>query len=557
MRGLVKRVLTIALAALMLFSALAGCSGTPGEDGQTPASTDTGAASPSPAADEWADWAPVEGKKYTISWTCYQMSPTPANAKMVKYWEEKFNVDFDVWNIEHQQYEELLNIHLASGEIPDLVHITPPSNLTKYRQQDILADIPVPILEKYLPYSLQGLNEQAPGYIDYGKIDGRQYGIPSVSVTNLLRLPIAYRQDWLDKLGKKIPATIDEFEEVIYAFANEDPDGNRVKDTYGLSQDGLLLLYGMYGAVPEQQYFQEKDGRLVFGMIEPEMKEALAYANKWHRDGVIDPEFITGENTGGYWALSHSFINGKIGMTVRGNYYHWVSEGDYLELDQDGNEVPTPSSQNTKETLLKFPDAKIGFGQPLINKDGGQGGVKGWNLLSKFYAVGADASNDKEPGKMAKILQILDFMGGNPNVDEHSTARYGIQGEDWEWMEKDRNTVRQAQRFLDQPGLRFEEGSVFWWTTPLPGKQYRSRQEEWAYKIGFDKGGLYSAIQVSTPAMSKYDAELQAMREQAYIQIITGDKPLDYFDTFVNEYLASGGQEILDEVNEWYKGTQK
>ena len=39
------------------------------------------------------------------------------------------------------------------------------------------------------------------------------------------------RQDWLDKLGLKAPTTIDEFEEVIRAFTEDDPDGNGQKDT--------------------------------------------------------------------------------------------------------------------------------------------------------------------------------------------------------------------------------------------------------------------------------------------------------------------------------------
>ena len=54
------------------------------------------------------------------------------------------------------------------------------------------------------------------------------------------------------------------------------------------------------------------------GNRHPEMKEALERIAKWYQDGVIDPEFVTGENQGGYWALSHSFINGRIGVSGGG-----------------------------------------------------------------------------------------------------------------------------------------------------------------------------------------------------------------------------------------------
>jgi putative aldouronate transport system substrate-binding protein len=38
----------------------------------------------------------------------------------------------------------------------------------------------------------------------------------------------------------------------------------------------------------------------------------------------------------------------------------------------------------------------------------------------------------------------------------------------------------------------------------------------------------------------------------AYTAIITGEKELDYFDTFVEEWLAAGGQETLDEMEKLY-----
>ena len=50
----------------------------------------------------------------------------------------------------------------------------------------------------------------------------------------------------------------------------------------------------------------------------PKAKEALALLNRLYKDGVLDPEFITGENQGGYWALSHAFINQRIGLSCLG-----------------------------------------------------------------------------------------------------------------------------------------------------------------------------------------------------------------------------------------------
>jgi putative aldouronate transport system substrate-binding protein len=44
------------------------------------------------------------------------------------------------------------------------------------------------------------------------------------------------------------------------------------------------------------------------------------------------------------------------------------------------------------------------------------------------------------------------------------------------------------------------------------------------------------------------------MRDSAYISIITGDQPVESFDTFVEEFMEAGGQQVLIEANEWYNG---
>lgn len=553
MKGNEKKILCLFLSAMLGALFFASCSREKGGPNSPPAEESAfsnGSTVESEAADpDLANSdAPDPNTTYKISWTGYQTSPLNDDPFVLKYLEEKLNVEFDVWNIDFQQYEELLNVRLASGEIPDMFMVQPSSSLQKYVAQDLLAPLPMDNIETYMPNTLKhSYTDVNPDALDLGKVNGEIYGLPAMNMGNIYRLPIVYNQNWLDTLGKKVPTTIDEFEDVIYAFAHDDPDGNGVKDTYGLSKEGLNLLWGMYGMVPEQDYFTEKDGKLVYMPIEQEMKEALSYANKWYKDGVLDPEFITGENTGGYWAVSHSYINHRIGMTVIGNYYHWNYKGDYNEYI-DGQEVPCEEGAVTKELLALHPDDKIAFGDPLVNTDGKQGGIKAYNILMRFYGIGANAL--ETPGKLNKILEIYE-MGSDAQPDDtlKMTIRYGFEDENWVWSERDREMARPIDDFLDDDSLRYANGAILWWSS---GSLNRDRRSEWAAEHGFDRGGIYSAIPIATESMSKYDAQLQTLREQAYIQIITGEKPIDYFDTFVDEYLAQGGAEVLEQVNEWY-----
>lgn len=45
------------------------------------------------------------------------------------------------------------------------------------------------------------------------------------------------RKDWLDNLGLEVPKTMEDLEKVLTAFVEEDPDGNGVDDTTGLTVD--------------------------------------------------------------------------------------------------------------------------------------------------------------------------------------------------------------------------------------------------------------------------------------------------------------------------------
>ena len=41
--------------------------------------------------------------------------------------------------------------------------------------------------------------------------------------------------------------TLNEFEDLVYRFTNNDPDHNGINDTYGLSSTGLAMVYGAFG----------------------------------------------------------------------------------------------------------------------------------------------------------------------------------------------------------------------------------------------------------------------------------------------------------------------
>ena len=67
------------------------------------------------------------------------------------------------------------------------------------------------------------------------------------------------------------------------------------------------------------------------------------------------------------------------------------------------------------------------------------------------------------------------------------------------------------------------------------------------------------AWKVLSISMGDVDGEipenLQDLERETFLQIIAGEKPLDYFDTFVVEWYENGGAELTETVRESYQDT--
>ena len=59
--------------------------------------------------------------------------------------------------------------------------------------------------------------------------------------------------------------------------------------------------------------FIKKDGKIVWGGIQPEAKEILKTLRKWYADGLIDPDYVMNAQGDG---IMTKFLNGKIGYVL-------------------------------------------------------------------------------------------------------------------------------------------------------------------------------------------------------------------------------------------------
>lgn len=533
------RLLMLALSILMLMSAFAGCStASPSVAPSTsaPAGTPASTEAPTPSPAPVDKYAPIDGKEYTIQWCGFSVAPLAEEPEMAKYWGEKFGVKIECWNIDPSKWEDILGLRLATGEVPDVLAVRGTAKLEEYLKQDLLAAVPEDVYKTHTPTIYQIYLEEQEKLLKYARRGDVLYGYPEYSRDSKFRDPIVWNGLWLKNVGiEKTPETLAEFEDAFYKFVNNDPDQNGKKDTYALSNQGMASIYGAFGYLPWRWHV--RDGKLVNAFVQPEMKDALTLLHKWYVDGVLDPEFVTGENKGGYWAITHAFVSGRIGYTGMGAYYHWWNTKSF-------------QGENYIEMQKINPQAadSLVFGKPPVGPNGISGTVKGSDLTGVFTCYGKQLEN--EPDKLGKIMQIQDGMYSSK--ENWDTMTKGIKGKYWD-TDPATGQFKSLGIYNDDSNEAYKQGTNSFFAVSWP---YRydlfPEGDKWCEDNFFTTGGVETQLLVALPSDQKYTGDLNTMAIEAFTNIITGKKPIEYFDEFVTTWKANGGDVLEKEANDWY-----
>ncbi|MBO4367417.1 MAG: hypothetical protein J5859_01775 [Clostridia bacterium] len=490
-------------------------------------------------------------EKFSIAWLAGHDTDAIAEGDTVVAWlEETFNVDLDVWFLERENYDELLTTRISGGEVPDVFMLQNAAQFSKWVEQDVVMPLPIEVIQKCMPESYAWLIEYDPECFSCVSYAGVNYGLPRVNGDGRFNYAPFWRADWLAKFGYtdgKVPMTLEECEEVFYKFANEDPDGNGVKDTYALSNTGMNPIFGAFGALPDR-WIEDENGDLVYGAVYPGMKDALTLLAKWYQDGLIDPEFITGENQGGYWALSVPFENGQIGFSSSGAYYHLAPDFDGPEDEATGagGNFKYGRTMRTFASTVGYENMIIGYNP--VGPDGKQGG-ESWGLTTDEAVVFSYQLAD-QPAKVARILEIINNIGSDFDTWEKI----------WNWdLESDQYDYDDLLGFVAKEGHeKADEGSHTNMFNTLQNPNFAMKakpaQYNWAMSMPQFQTGGYSntMLPITTASMPNCWTSMETLRLTTYIGIITGEAPVEAFDSFVDSWYAMGGTAVTEEANEWY-----
>ena len=259
---------------------------------------------------------PIVKQKVTLTFAGLNMNPTRVGkmdeTEMMKWLEEKTNVKI-VWNlIPQNEWKEKKNLIIASQQLPD--GFMGPLSLSSDEAQKFGADgvlIPLDgLLKKYAPTVL-GIMEEYPTYAPFVRsLDGKIYALAWLQDLGFDSFSGAIiNKNWLDKLGLKVPATTEEFYQVLKAFKEKDPAGEGKTIPFSfLYQESPAInrevkrefewVFMAFGVPENPRHIMIDDsGQVIFTADKPGFKDAIKYLNRLYSEKLIDQEMFTQDRT--------------------------------------------------------------------------------------------------------------------------------------------------------------------------------------------------------------------------------------------------------------------
>lgn len=499
----------------------------------------------------------------TISVAPYLFGPYDESKDKVikpieKILKEKYGLDvtFEVVFVENANYSEIINTRISGGTAPDVFQATNLVTMKKYYDQGAIASWDIEFFKENAPHLYEFLNNggyqgRLADYVDLfwklSTIDGKM--VTTAYFDEQASMPsktLMYRQDWLDNLGvEELPYTLDDFVDLMYRFAEEDPDGNGIQDTYGLSQTGVRTIFGAYGSSYDSTlWLEDENGNLYCSDIAPQNKEALELCAKLYADKVLDPEFVTGENNGDYWAINHSFINGHIGVSAHASIDHYRRPE---VLNDAGGPV-------YDDWIAINPNADFTYAPWPAGPEGEYGlTISVPVTIGQNYVYSSACDEDK----LAAIFQIYDIF----NTDDELTmlAVRGIEGEDYT-IDADGTVIISSETSSNnEVGIQCLRGlygpekvySEFGMYLDFYGNKTIKNRLDF---FDLEQCDSYRASKVTQTLPSEADVstELSTLRDETFVKFITGERSLDEYDAYVAEWMEMGGEKLTDEANDWW-----
>ena len=249
----------------------------------------------------------------------------PEDSYICKKIKEDLNIVYIHKTPAGTDFEEKLELLIASGDIPDV--ITSYGALTaKLVKWGIARPVEKYLTPEYLPnvIRIQQNWDLAVKYLTAA--DGHVYAVPNCNTPSSMIAEVPFiRYDWLENLGLGVPRTFEELREVLVRFTFDDPDRNGVDDTIGTMANefwGMVPFALNFGA-DHFEWYEDGNGGVTLGMFLERHKDYLRYVKSLIDSGAMDRNIAT---------TKFAEIKAKLNAGKVGFLYQWFSHDDQEEI---------------------------------------------------------------------------------------------------------------------------------------------------------------------------------------------------------------------------------
>ncbi|WP_052416692.1 MULTISPECIES: extracellular solute-binding protein [unclassified Paenibacillus] len=410
-----KKSFTLALAAMLAVTALAGCGSKNSGNTVNEGGKESAAATQSAGKEKKTEPVKI---KYVVPGTepkdykeVFQKINEKLAADGVGVEVEKTYIPSDAW-------DQKLNLMLSTGEDFDLFHImqdrTP---FSSYYNRGALADISGAIeqygqnLKKYIPEDI----------FDGAKIDGKYYAVPSYWVEMASEGEFNIRRDILRANNLKEPTTPDELISAWETVMKNWKGGNKPYFSNKADFDPVSLhttvLHRMYDTFPftvkDKFFYVNQNGEVKSWIETEEFKKDAAFMRQMYTKGLTSPDILVlkGEQLKAQIDSGDWFVNfgtaGSLSSLQKNNPEATVDdigvvffnpEKEYLRplTFKNGNAVPVNSKH--PEEAVKFMNWMLASQE---NYDLVQYGIEGKHYTKdgdKGMKAINDPDNNNKPG---------------------------------------------------------------------------------------------------------------------------------------------------------------
>jgi putative aldouronate transport system substrate-binding protein len=493
------------------------------------------------------------------------------NAGILKFFEDQMGIKVKYkWATTPDQYNQRLALNLATGDLPD-IFVLDMKTLGQVIESGQVQDITT-VWERWASPLTKELMD-IPGITGFTMAtqNGRLYAIPEVTPVLETMHTLFIREDWRKKLNLPEPTTFENMERIFYAFANNDPDGNGKKDTYGIGLNKNIYGIGYeitsianaMHAYPNA-WIRDPDNKIVYGSVQPAMRPVLAKLAQWYKDGLIDREFTVKDE----YKEAELCVKEQLGALFGLQWAYWISNGivdnKSANPNSDWQNYIIPSIDNNPARPILYDNTKNFY----VVREGYAHPEALMLILNMMHQIGAGDSR-----QYFKTREEFNAVWGNWT---HSPVRpETVHGNIPKWENslkalsvRDRSLVEYNYNALGTYDGRIEldtwlASMLFPWRDGITedinrykntwGYQFSGRNFMMAQELAAKNLVTYEQCgALITPAMVDSLPSLTKLELETFTRIITGDAPVSEFDRFVASWNSMGGQRITQEINQWY-----